>query len=181
MIGVGSGLFYGFFMALGLGALQQLSTKQLKTDYSEALLGVHQVQVVVVKQPFDEAFETCENAVLLLKGCRITQKDKELGVIYAQTGQSWKSYGEKIMLTVSAENANACKVTISSKPAIGTTLVDYGKNVENLRAITQSIGQSAELIESGLDYAAKLVCQGDSADSGSGATINVHKKDAQNA
>ncbi|MDR3614795.1 MAG: hypothetical protein P4L53_14650 [Candidatus Obscuribacterales bacterium] len=144
--GVGGGLFYGLGMALCLGALQQFSTKQLKTDYRETLLGVHQVQALSVERCFDEAFELCASSVLLLRNCRITQQDKELGIINAQTGTTWKSFGEKIMLTVSSTDKDSCTVTISSKPAISTTLVDYGKNVENLRVIEDALSRRAGTI-----------------------------------
>jgi len=95
--GIGSGLFYGFFMSLTLGALHQFSTRQLKPDYSENLLGVHQVEVVTIEQSIDETFATCQAALQELKNCRIIEQDKEFGVLRAQTGATWKSFGEKVM------------------------------------------------------------------------------------
>jgi len=179
LAGIGGGLFYGLFMALGLGALHQFSTKQLKTDYGETLLGVHQVQVLIVKQAFNEAFETCVSSALVLRKCRITQQDKELGVIQARTGTTWKSWGEKIMLTVSSADVDTCKVTISSKPALGTTLVDYGKNVENLRSIVDALSKRAAIIDTlpGSDNVAKCIAQDGTTDAG--ITIKVKTKDQQ--
>lgn len=141
--GVFEGLLFGSFMALILGVLHQISNKQLQSNYSEALLGVHQVQVLTLKQPFDEAFETCLSSIAILKKGKVTQQDRELGVIHAKTGTTWKSFGEKLMLTVSPDGDESCKVSISSKPLVGTTLVDYGKNIENIRSIVEALGKQA--------------------------------------
>lgn len=147
LIGVGSGLFYGLFMALILGAMNQFLTKQLKTDYNENLLGVHQVQLVTLKHSFEDAITACQSSLLELKYCTITHTDMELGVIHAQTKTTWKSFGEKIMLTVSTAEPDLCKITISSRPALKTTLVDYGKNVENVRSIINSLRSRGEVAE----------------------------------
>ena len=145
--GVVGGLIYGFFMSLILGAMQQFYTRLLKTDYSENLLGVHQVQAVTLDQPFDDAYATCQFTLEELAKCKITQQDKELGIIRAEITATWKSFGENILLTVSPDGTDLSKVTISSKPTVTTTIVDYGKNAENMRAIIELLQKRATIVE----------------------------------
>lgn len=147
--GISDGLLYGIGMALCIGLLHQISTERLKADYSENLLGVHQVRVITLQQSFEDAFDTCGFALEELKKCRITQQDNKLGVLRARTGMTWKSFGEKIMLTVSPAGKNLCKVTASSEPVIWTTIVDYGKNIENIRSIHDSLRRRCDPITRG--------------------------------
>ena len=138
-IGSAAGLVVGTLITFVIGALHQIASKRLKPDYIENLLAVHQVQVVTLQEPFEDAFETCLSSLLALKQCRIIQEDRQLGVTRALTGTTWKSFGEKILVTVSPVAPNSCRVTVSSKPAIGSTIVDYGKNVENIRSIVDAL------------------------------------------
>ncbi len=154
LFGLGGGVSYGSLLALSLGGLDQASIKRLNPDYSEMLLGLHQVQVFTVRRSFDEAFEACISSVLELRKCQITQQNKEIGAIRADTGMTWKSFGEKIMLTVSSADDHTCTVTISSKPRIPTALMDYGKNVENMRLIIDSLSNRVAIIETPRDETA---------------------------
>ncbi len=143
--GVGGGLVFGLLMSLILGAIQQFTTKQLKTGYEENLMGVHQVQVFEVHKTFDDTFKACVESLLALPKCKIVDQDNVSGFIHARTGATWKSFGEKLMITVSPLETASCRVTLSSKPALDTTLVDYGKNVENLRIIVGALEQRAAI------------------------------------
>ena len=178
--GIGGGLYYGLVMALAVGAYHQFSIKRLKTNYEETLLGVHQVQVLIVKQAFDEAFETCVSSALVLRKCQITQQDKESGIIRVQTGATGDSFGEKIMLMVSSTDVDTCRVTISSKPLLGGVLVDGGKNVKNLRSIVDALSKRTAIVDTlpGSDNTAKCISQDETTDQASdaGITINVKTK-----
>lgn len=142
--GAACGLGYGIAMAAILGAINQYQAKKLGSNYSESLMGVHQVETLRLAGQFDGAFEACKAALNAVPKCKITSEDKQLGIITAQTGTTWKSFGETIMFTVSDSGDGAnCNVTLSSKPAVRTTLVDYGKNMQNVRAIVAALGARA--------------------------------------
>lgn len=138
--GLLGGLIYGIGMSLILGGINQFSINRLNANYDERLLGVHQVQTLTLAQPFEEALKSCEAAVSQLPKCGVLSTDVEMGVIRAEVGTTWKSFGESVMLTASPLSDTECKVTISSKPKVSTTVVDYGKNAENMRVLLAALG-----------------------------------------
>jgi len=133
-------------VAIGLAPvlwLQKHYEKQLGTTDLKNLFGVHQVDVISLPIPFEEAYTTCSQAIASLKFSRKIQSDQSSGTIRFHTTGTIRSYGEKILLSISEVDSNLTKITISSKPIIATTLFDYGKNAENLRLLRKAI-QEAE-------------------------------------
>jgi hypothetical protein len=147
LCGLGAGLFFGLIMTATLGTVHNLSTKTMKTDDVENMLGVHQTQVITINQPASQAYETCLQCIRAMKNCKETRQDQSLGIIYAQTGWSWQSFGEKLTFIVSEESPETSKVTVSSKPILPTTLIDYGKNTQNIREAVSTLRHIGPVIE----------------------------------
>ena len=59
--------------------------------------------------------------------------------VLLKSGMTWKSWGEEIKIILKSENETDFEYQISSRPKLKTTLVDYGKNLENLILIENSI------------------------------------------
>ncbi len=48
---------------------------------------------------------------------------------------TWKSFGEAISISIQNVSPETVSIRIKSEPAVKTTLVDYGKNYQNVEAI----------------------------------------------
>jgi hypothetical protein len=147
--GIALGLMSGMGSKLAGGAVHRLAMKDLKADQVESLLGMHQVQVITVRQSFEDAFEACQNALQDLRKCRITLKDKENGIIRAHVSVPWTWPGERILVVISPEADGTCKVTVSSKTA--TARFDYGINIENIRLFVDGLSKRVRILEAGPD------------------------------
>ena len=56
------------------------------------------------------------------------------------TGVSWRSWGEKILLSFHQTGPTTTVVEVESNPKLRTTVVDYGKNRENVKRIEELLG-----------------------------------------
>ncbi|KKB41474.1 hypothetical protein [Bacillus thermotolerans] len=73
---------------------------------------------------------------LSIEGAEVTYEDYEDGVIRAKTGVNLRTFGDQITPLVQKADEETTSVHIQSKPAIPTTIVDYGKNIKNVKTIT---------------------------------------------
>ena len=53
------------------------------------------------------------------------------------TRMSMKSWGEIVYVDIIPAEENKIKITITSKPKIKTTIVDLGKNLENVNLLSK--------------------------------------------
>lgn len=130
---------YAFVQALSLKPLLEGSDP---FRYLERGLDVYQSKTLCVESNFDDVFESCISSLQQLAKCQIQRQDRTMGVIEAQTGMSWKSCGEKVLFIISKDGDNRCKLTVSSRPSVVTTLVDYGKNADNIKTIVDFFSNS---------------------------------------
>lgn len=56
-------------------------------------------------------------------------------IIVLKSSPSWRSWGEKIQITIDDLENGVKQVFVSSEPRIATTLVDFGKNRKNIEII----------------------------------------------
>jgi len=56
---------------------------------------------------------------------------------------SWRSWGEKIRIILSANYGDEFEYQVSSQPRLGTTVIDFGKGLENVNKIEHLIGDLA--------------------------------------
>lgn len=134
--GLFKGIFFGLFMSLILGFLHSRSVKRMPSGKSEKAIGVHHVRNVELQFPYDKAFNLCIESISLIKKCKIQKEDRSQGKIVAKTGMTWKTWGDVISFEVRKIDNDRTQVLVSSRPAVRTTLVDYGKNLENVERIS---------------------------------------------
>ena len=77
------------------------------------------------------AFRRSEQALLTI-GAGVTVRDSAAGRLEAVVPVSWRSWGEKIGVDVLGVDGDAL-VQVKSTSAFPWTLVDWGKNADNLR------------------------------------------------
>lgn len=87
--------------------------------------------------PYEKVFGEAENA-LKDAGFKVKNTDKGKGVIEASASMSWKSWGEKIIVTIRKSGGReGAEVEIESKEK--AQLIDYGKGSENIRKFFEAL------------------------------------------
>jgi hypothetical protein len=132
---VGAGLFYGTFMALALGGWHVRAVRRLGFPLTDETLAVRQRRTLTLDLSFEEAFRLCTESVRQLKKGEIHEDtDYAAGVILAVKGASWKSWGEKIRFELHPQG-NQISVLVECRPALATTIADYGVSLRNMDTI----------------------------------------------
>jgi hypothetical protein len=80
-------------------------------------------------------FDLCVASLSLFRRCIIQEENRSLGRIVARTGINWKTWGDVITISFKRTGSNCTYIQISSRPNARTTIVDYGKNLENVERI----------------------------------------------
>ena len=136
-----SGIIFGILFSLSSLRLHDTAIKLSK--YSNLNDNkVHQIREIELLGDFNDAFNLCFNSLSIFNKIKIVCQDMESGYIKARTGISWKSYGEIIEFNLTKVDELSTKVKIQSKPQILTTLIDYGKTLENVEAILEYISDN---------------------------------------
>jgi hypothetical protein len=78
-----------------------------------------------------DAFRLSEEALIVVGG-RISLRDSVAGRLEATVPFSFKSWGEKIQVCVSGVDGDVL-VEVKSSSGMRTTLVDWGKNADNIK------------------------------------------------
>jgi hypothetical protein len=134
--GLIAGILFGGLMSLILGLLHTSSVKRMPYGKSKEAMKVHQVRNIELQLPYDKVFNLCVDSLGLIKECEIQEKDHLQGKIVAKSGTTWKSWGEIITFQLHKIDNKTTQVIVSSRPVVSTTIVDYGKNLENVERIT---------------------------------------------
>jgi hypothetical protein len=93
---------------------------------------------VTVQGTFEDIFARCHNALSAV-GARVTELNAVSRHIRARTSWTWRSFGENIDITLEPVDQDSWLVKLSSDNVLPTTLVDYGKNNRNLRALIANL------------------------------------------
>lgn len=128
--GLWAGGMFGAIMALVLGSLQHMTGGDRGTPK------VRQESVLLFDAEKNLLFSRCLDALGSLHKCKVTEEDGQAFRIMAETGTTWKSFGETITIVVREDGPVKAQAIIKSEPKVKTTLVDYGKNRENVDKIT---------------------------------------------
>ena len=98
-------------------------------------MDVHHLRSIELQLPYDKAFNLCIESLSLIKKCKIQKENRSQGKIIAKAGMTWKTWGDVISFDMRKIDNNRTQVTVSSRPIVRTTLVDCGKNLENVEKI----------------------------------------------
>ena len=130
LIGISSGLFFGIVMTVILGGLHYFVGKNAAVNQAEKLLIPH---------PYEQAFNLVRTSIEDSIQGKLIASNTNTGVITAKTRMSWLSWGEKITISLEKDTDSTTNVWIQSKPFIRTTIVDYGKNKDNINKLVESL------------------------------------------
>ena len=144
--GLFSGLFFGGFMSLILGTLHSWSVKRILPEKPKPSMGVHHVRNLELQVSYDKVFDLCIESLNLIKRCKIRKENRPQGKIDARAGITWKTWGDVILFDVRKIDIDRTQIIVSSRPAVRTTLVDYGKNLENVERISSFLEEQSEAV-----------------------------------
>jgi len=134
--GLVSGLVSGLVLSLILGVLHIHAVKKVAPELNAEAYGISHVRNIRLHMPYDKAFDLCVRSLVRIKNCRSREQDRSQGRIIANTSVNWKTWGDTITFVLGKIDNENTEVKITSRPTARTTLVDYGKNLENIEMIT---------------------------------------------
>lgn len=123
----------------GLGTTISLSILQWIIVRSKGIQG--DVKVVcstqfLVEGTREEVFDLCDHSISTIDKCKLGYYDPKEGIAKAKAGKSWLTWGDEITFQLKEIKPNEFCVTIVSRPVVRTTVIDYGKNLENINRIS---------------------------------------------
>jgi hypothetical protein len=142
--GLLSGLFSGFLMFIILGFLHSRAVEKVGGDRSEAAMDICQVREIELHLHYDKAFDLCIKSLRLIGICRIQNEDRYEGKIIAKSSINWKTWGDTITFEITGISSEKTALKVSSRPTSRYTLVDYGKNLHNVKTIISFLKKSQQ-------------------------------------
>jgi hypothetical protein len=124
-------------LAFVFSFIQVRLSKRIQPEKPEEAQTVHHVREIELQLPYNDAFNMCRESLASIQYCAIKKKDLSQGKIVAEKVPSWRSMGEVITFDIKQVNARRTHIIVSSKPLLRTTIIDWGKNLENVQKITQ--------------------------------------------
>jgi len=133
--GLMSGLVFGFIMYVILGFLHSRAVSRISGVSSPESMSSFQIRNIKLRVPFDKAFDLCVASIGLIRNCRVREQDRSRGSIVARSSVNWKTWGDTISFEIAGSGSEETDVRVSSRPTARSTIVDYGKNLENVEKI----------------------------------------------
>jgi hypothetical protein len=127
-------LFFGGLMSLFLVSIHLLSLRKFGIrNMTSALLGVNHKTSLRTQLSKQAVMEKLRQDPFFRKMNLIESDDK----ISLSTDMGWKSWGEKIAIHFRPLEDGINELEISSKPKLKTTMIDLGKNLQNVMKMEQ--------------------------------------------
>jgi len=133
--GIVFGIILGIVMALFLVSMDYFYTRKLP----DAAVSVYQEKELQLSGDIIHIYEICLNVLTELKYVKDILSQKEKLAISAVTKPTITSYGERISIHLETLQSDVINLRISSEPIIKKTLLDYGKNYNNVISISKQI------------------------------------------
>lgn len=126
---------FGLLMSLTLVGFHRYRLRKSGVkDMDEASLAVRQEKMIQSPLNLPQAMKALESDQ---KTRRMKMTEIQDG-IRLKTPVTWKSWGEDVQIIRLSEEDGTFEYQITSRPKVKTTIVDYGKNTENI-ALIESI------------------------------------------
>ena len=140
--GLISGLIFGFVMFIILGFLHSRAVEKIAGEKTEESMGTYQERNIKLQLPYDRTFDLCIESLNLINRCKVREEDRSQGKIIARSSINWKTWGDTISFDITGTSNENTAVKVSSRPTSWSTLVDYGKNLENVKTIVSFLEKS---------------------------------------
>ncbi|MGB8647645.1 MAG: hypothetical protein WCF84_20595 [Anaerolineae bacterium] len=138
---VAGGLLFGLGLAVPLSLLHWHRFRQIAGPDAPLDLSPVQSRTVDLALDIAAAYRLCAAALLALPA-RIAGQNELMG-LDAKTRASGFSRGEALKITLTPLVDGRTRITIVSRPRTRTTLVDYGRNYENVEKVLTYLSRMA--------------------------------------
>jgi hypothetical protein len=136
IVGLLTGLAFGVPMALIIGSLH--IARIGASGPGEVSGGTRASTVVELPMQMDRALHQAAGVLQSLGGFQIEQVDVTAGVLTARSGMTATSWGEQVTIEARPGPAGTA-LRIQSRPSMKLTLIDYGRNADNVRRIAEGL------------------------------------------
>ena len=136
-LSIGGGVFAGFLFGFFVVLLEFISDRMFKKkgiSYSNS--NINQKRKIKINKNISDIVSSYKGAILSLNKAKILREDIEL--ILVKTGVSWKRFGEMVSISATALNDENTIIEIASRPSLRLTMMDYGKNSENVELLVRA-------------------------------------------
>ena len=125
-------IFFGGLMSITLVTFHKNRLLKMGiSDLTDENLAVSHTKHITSNLNLKEIIEKFKTDPIIGK---MKLKEIENGILLS-TRMTWMSYGEKIKILLTAIHGDDMEYQVSSTPLMKTILVDYGKNLENVKRI----------------------------------------------
>ncbi len=132
--GMFSGLIFGTLVAYILISLHKALSRKVVTYSFDHDYNILQRRSIELHLNYEDAYSLCLQSLKTISRCRIKSQSPDTGIIKARAGINWKTWGDNIDFRLTKGNGSIV-VEISSSPSASSTLVDFGKNLDNVERI----------------------------------------------
>ena len=132
--GILSGLVFGTVVSFILISLHKSLSRKVVPGASIHDFDIHQKRNIELDIPIEQAFSLCIKSLKTINRCRVIAQSLDNGEIKARAGLNLKTWGDDIYFKLTHETGSTV-VEISSRPSAKSTLVDFGKNLDNVERI----------------------------------------------
>ena len=140
LAGAISGIVGGLIAGGALTWVNVLGERKLnRQGISASTMHPVQERQLEVEVTPDIAFAASKSAILAVPKARIVGENSSAGQLDASVGISWRSFGEILSVKITKLGETNTRISVRSKPRIWTTVVDYGKGVENVEIVLRQL------------------------------------------
>lgn len=93
----------------------------------------------------EEVFALCLESIRSVKKSEIGLLNKDKGIFTVNVGVNWRTWGDLIQFDIKEISVHKCNVVITSRPTMGTALIDFGKNLDNIIKITNDLKSKTQI------------------------------------
>ncbi len=130
-LGLWSGAIFGAIGTICGGLFDYLRKRKLVKTYGDVNHRVRQNRAITVQATYSDAFARSQDVLAGMRA-KIEHVDVTHGVITARGRPSLWSFGENIRVHLQGVDERQTCIEIESRPRIAYTLMDHGKNFENV-------------------------------------------------
>ena len=141
--GLAAGILFGLIMYFILGFLHSRAVTAVAGKATKKTLETCHVRRLRLPLSYDSTFDVCMKSLSAISRCTAEEKDHSRGIIIAKSSVNWKTWGDTISFDIDRTGTEYTNVKVSSSPTSWTTIVDYGKNLENVEAIVSFLKKYA--------------------------------------
>ena len=132
--GIIAGLLFGTLVSYLLISLHTSLSRKVVTDSVNYDFGIIQTRRIEIPLAYEDAYSLCLQSLKTINRCSIRSQSPDEGTIKARAGINWKTWGDNVLIEL-VKGEGSTIVEISSRPSARSTLVDFGKNLDNVERI----------------------------------------------